>query len=90
MAFLSHPPQAKSSTSTSRSNNPLIFSGDNGRVLGYDNAHGEHHRHYMGEVEAVDLPGYEAALRRFQAEWQAIARRLKAERSRVRRGRKDE
>jgi hypothetical protein len=31
--------------------NPLIFSGDNGRVLGYDNAHGEHHRHYMGEVE---------------------------------------
>jgi hypothetical protein len=40
----------------------LIFSGDNGRVLGYDNAHGEHHRHYRGEVEAVDLPGYEAAL----------------------------
>lgn len=70
--------------------NPLIYSGDNGRVLGYDNAHGEHHRHCMGEVEAVDLPGYEAALRRFQAEWQAIARRLKAERSRARRGRKDE
>lgn len=121
MAFLSHPPQAKSSTSTSRSDrplerprgsvvgvrfvekgktvvtrynlayiNPLIFSGDNGRVLGYDNAHGEHHRHYMGQVEAVDLPGYEAALRRFQAEWQAIARQLKAERSRVRKGRKDD
>jgi predicted transcriptional regulator len=28
---------------------------DNGRVLGFDNAHGTHERHYMGEVKAVDL-----------------------------------
>jgi len=68
----------------------LIFSVDTVSVIKKNNAHGEHHRHYMGEVEAVDLPGYEAALRRFQAEWQAIARRLKAERARVRKGRKDE
>ena len=31
--------------------NHTIFAGDNGRVLGYDNAHGYHHRHWMGSVE---------------------------------------
>jgi len=30
--------------------NPLIYAGDNGRVLGYDNAHGFAHRHHMGNV----------------------------------------
>lgn len=30
-----------------------IFQGDNGRVVGYDNAHGFHHRHFMGVVEPV-------------------------------------
>jgi len=56
--------------------NPLVFGGDNGRVLGYDNAHGEHHRHYMGRVEAVEIGSYEEALDRFQAEWQELARTL--------------
>jgi len=26
---------------------------DNGRVLGYDNSHDYHHRHFMGTVEPV-------------------------------------
>ena len=26
---------------------------DNGRLLGYDDSHGYHHRHFMGKVEAV-------------------------------------
>lgn len=56
--------------------NPLVFGGDNGRVLGYDNAHGEHHRHYMGKAEAVEIGSYEEALNRFQAEWQELARTL--------------
>lgn len=30
--------------------NDEIFRGDNGRVLGFDNAHGRHHRHFMGVV----------------------------------------
>lgn len=30
--------------------NPAIFSGDGGRMLGYDNAHGYPHRHYLGSV----------------------------------------
>ncbi len=32
--------------------NHLIYSGDNGRVLGYDSAHGSHHRHYKGQSDA--------------------------------------
>ena len=34
--------------------NHLIFSGENGRVLGYDNSHNFHHRHYFGETSEVD------------------------------------
>src|ERR1039457_6907071 len=33
--------------------NHLIYAGDDGRVLGYDSAHGHHHRHYRGEVSTV-------------------------------------
>ena len=32
--------------------NRLIFSGDNGRVLGYDNTHDYHHKHYFGEIDS--------------------------------------
>jgi len=49
--------------------NLAIFRDDNGRVLGFDNAHDYHHRHYMGEVEAVEYVSYETTLERFQAEW---------------------
>jgi hypothetical protein len=52
--------------------NHEIFSGDNGRVLGFDNAHEYHHRHYMGVVEPVEFVSYEATLDRFQQEWQEI------------------
>jgi hypothetical protein len=38
--------------------NLKIFPGDNGRVLGYDNSHGYHHRHFMGRVEPVDFSNY--------------------------------
>jgi hypothetical protein len=48
--------------------NPHVCSVDNGRVLGYDNEHGRHHRHYMGNFEEIDFPGYEALLDRFQQE----------------------
>lgn len=49
--------------------NPLLFADDNGRVLGYDNAHGYHHRHYKGNVSIVeDFSNYENMLGRFQQE----------------------
>ena len=39
-----------------------------GRVLGYDNAHGHHHRHRDGKVESVEFESYENIEKRFEAE----------------------
>ena len=41
---------------------------DNGRVLGYDNSHGYHHRHFLGKVEPVEFESYESIENRFEAE----------------------
>ena len=41
---------------------------DNGRVLGYDNSHDYHHRHFMGEMDALDFTTYAALAERFIAE----------------------
>jgi len=38
---------------------------DNGRVLGLDNSHDYHHRHFMGQVQAVDFSTYAALAERF-------------------------
>jgi hypothetical protein len=57
--------------------NPLIYPGDNGRVLGYDSAHGQHHRHYCGGVTAVGLDGFEQIEARFQMERSALAKEAK-------------
>ena len=53
--------------------NPMIFSGDNGRVLGYDDAHNYHHRHYLGEVNAVDFVSFQDTLEKFEQEWRMVA-----------------
>ncbi len=45
---------------------------DNGRVLGYDNAHGHHERHWMGSVQPVGFISYERTLRRFLDEVEAL------------------
>ena len=57
--------------------NHAMFQGDNGRVLGFDNAHGHHHRHYMGAVEPVQFTTYEETLERFQQEWQQIVKQAR-------------
>ena len=54
-----------------------IFQGDNGRVLGYDNAHGVHHQHFKGKVEAVEFKSYEDIEARFETEWTAFSRKGK-------------
>jgi hypothetical protein len=59
--------------------NHAICKEDNGRVLGFDNAHDYHHRHYMGKVEAVEFESYEATLERFQQEWAEIIGQLRKE-----------
>jgi CHASE1-domain containing sensor protein len=54
--------------------NPLIYSGDNGRVVGYDSAHGHHHRHYKGKVAVVSLSSFEQIEAQFQREWSKLAK----------------
>lgn len=41
---------------------------DHGRVVGYDNAHGRHERHFMGEVQEIEFVSYDVTLKRFQNE----------------------
>lgn len=49
--------------------NHLIFSGDNGRVIGYDNAHNFHHKHYFGEIsEVLNFSSYQNLVERFEQE----------------------
>lgn len=49
--------------------NHLIFPRDNGRVLGYDNTHDTHHRHYFGQIsEVVDFVSYQDLIDRFENE----------------------
>jgi hypothetical protein len=54
--------------------NHLIYAGDNGRVLGYDSAHGMHHRHFKGKVAAVDVRRFERIEARFQQEWSRLVK----------------
>ena len=61
--------------------NHLIYSGDNGRVLGYDNKHG-HHRHFMGAVEPVLTSRFEEIELRFEQEWATILENYYAKRDR--------
>ena len=57
--------------------NRLICQKDNGRVLGFVNAHNYHHKHYMGKVIPVTFVSYEKTLERFQKEWQEIIKEVK-------------
>lgn len=50
---------------------------DNGRVLGYDNRHGYHHRHLMGKEEKVHFKLFEEIADRFEAEWREIHEKIK-------------
>lgn len=52
--------------------NHRLFAGDNGRVVGYDNAHHGHHRHCFGSIEAVDFSGFEDVEARFERDWTAL------------------
>ncbi len=49
--------------------NHLLFSGDNGRVIGYDNTHNYHHKHCCGEISEVgDFTNYQDLIDRFEKE----------------------
>lgn len=61
--------------------NPAVCPVDHGRVLGFDNAHDYHHRHFMGEVQAVEFISYEATVERFQQEWTDMVRTMQGKKS---------
>lgn len=46
--------------------------GDNGRVVGYDNQHGYHHRHHFGKVSPVAFENFEAIETAFEADWMSL------------------
>ena len=50
---------------------PHLFADDNGRILGFDNAHGVHERHYLGQVEPVPYINFQTASERFYHEVRA-------------------
>ena len=52
--------------------NHSLYAGDNGRVVGYDNAHDGHHRHYFGVVEPVGFVSLEDVEERFEQDWIAL------------------
>ena len=52
--------------------NHNLYADDNGRVIGYDNAHGSHHRHYYGTVESVEFISFESVEEEFQKDWIAL------------------
>ena len=56
--------------------NPAIYAGDNGRVLGYDSAHGKHHRHYKAQVTTVEWAGFAQIELRLQREWTRLAKEV--------------
>ncbi len=45
--------------------NHALCAKDNGRVVGYDNNHGDHHRHFVGAEEKFAFISYEKLLQRF-------------------------
>lgn len=52
--------------------NPNICHKDNGRVLGYDNKHGYHHKHFMGIEEKINFTTFEDIQNSFETEWREI------------------
>jgi hypothetical protein len=56
----------------------LLYYKDNGRVLGYDNDHGYHHRHYLGIEEKVDFNSFEDVKKRFETGGETFMTNIKS------------
>jgi hypothetical protein len=57
----------------------FICQKDNGRVLGYDSAHGQHHRYFMGKVEEFEFVSYAELADKFFHEVAEICKKSKKE-----------
>jgi len=49
--------------------NTKLFAHDNGRIIGYDSAHGNHHCHRLGKYEKVEFKSYAKTFELFEKEW---------------------
>lgn len=49
-----------------------IMLNDSGRVLGYDNSHGYHHKHEMGDVTPVKFISFEETEKQFEREFEEL------------------
>ena len=56
--------------------NHFMMREDNGRVLGYDNVHGYHHRHFKSAVEAFEYENYRSLRDRFDDEVRLLRKEL--------------
>ena len=52
--------------------NHQLYPHDNGRVIGFDNQHGYHHRHFMGTIDSIDFASFEELENRFDQEWSLL------------------
>lgn len=52
--------------------NFAIHGKDNGRVVGYDNQHGYHHRHFFGKVTPIDFENFEQVENLFEQDWLVV------------------
>lgn len=58
-----------------------LYAKDNGRVLGYDNCHGYHHKHYMGNEEHIDFINFEDIVSQFEQEWRVLHEKVKEQKN---------
>ncbi len=49
--------------------NHRMHQNDNGRVIGYGNQDGFHHRHYFGKIEKIVFTSFEDIEVQFQQDW---------------------
>ncbi len=54
---------------------PHLLHADNGRILGYDNAHGFHERHFLGGREQVQSAEYKTLADSFHREAELLRRK---------------
>jgi hypothetical protein len=55
---------------------PHLSGVDHGRILGFDNAHGTHERHSMGDVESAEFTSFDDTSNRFYTEVESLRRKL--------------
>ena len=56
--------------------NHFLTRADHGRVLGYDNSHGHHHRHFKGASESFEYLDYQTLRERFVQEVRELRKEL--------------